>query len=184
MAKTKAEQFLNTLGSEIAPAEAFVPVNLLETLVDCGIRLCFDGELDEEISAKLEIVGQKKTLRLNPIDNPYRLENRYLVAHVLGHYALHCQPGADYIIVERRGEYSEAVKRFIPAVEMEACSFADDLLLPVEACRFVMKKFRDEAPEQSGHDQETFWKERFSSIFDVQPPVYLHHRLRHLGLML
>ena len=113
----KAEQFLHNLGSEFAPAEAFVPVNLLETLVDCGIRLCFDGELDGEIMAKLEIVGQKKTLRLNPIDNPYRLENRYLVAHVLGHYALHCQPGADYVIVERRKEFQNPTKHFWLGVE-------------------------------------------------------------------
>ncbi|MBU2772541.1 MAG: hypothetical protein M1492_07795 [Gammaproteobacteria bacterium] len=179
----KAEQFLNSLGSEIAPAEAFVPVNLLEILDDCGIRLCFDGDLDGEIVAKLEIVGNKKTLRLNPIDNPYRLENRYLVAHVLGHYALHCQPGADYIIVERRREYNEAAKHFLAAVEMEACSFADDLLLPIEACRLVMEKFQGEAQEQSSYEQEHFWKERFASIFGVQPPVYLNHRLRYLGLM-
>jgi Zn-dependent peptidase ImmA (M78 family) len=182
MAKTKAEQFLNSLGSEIAPAEAFVPVNLLATLVDCGIRLCFDGDLDEEISAKLEIVGQKKTLRLNPIDNPYRLENRYLVGHVLGHYALHCKPGADYIIVEQRRKYSEMAKYFLAAVEMEACSFADDLLLPIEACHVVMEKFQDEAQKQPSYEQESFWQERFASVFEV-PLIHVNHRLRHLGLM-
>ncbi|MCR1345365.1 ImmA/IrrE family metallo-endopeptidase [Acidithiobacillus ferrooxidans] len=182
MAKTKAEQFLNSLGSEIAPAEAFVPVNLPETLVDCGIRLCFDGELDEEIMAKLEIVGQKKTLRLNPLDNPYRFENRYLVAHVLGHYALHCQPGADYIIVERRRDFHDFSKRFWPGVEQEAAAFANDLLLPVEACRLVAKKFWDKSQDQPSCEREHFWRGHFASIFEVNS-LYLGDRLRLFGLM-
>ncbi|ACK78397.1 hypothetical protein AFE_1329 [Acidithiobacillus ferrooxidans ATCC 23270] len=41
----------------------------------------------------------------------------------------------------------------------------------IHACRLVMEKFQGEAREQPSCEQEHFWKERFASIFEVQPPV-------------
>lgn len=102
--------------------------------------------------ARLEIIGDAKLLRLNIKDNPYRLADRFLIAHVLGHYVLHCKPGADYIIVEERKEFQDSTKHFWLGVEQEAFSFANDLLLPLEVCRFVVEQFKDiEQPN------EHFW---------------------------
>lgn len=152
-----AEHFLSVVGENAAG-----DMHRLVKLFNCDVKVTDAIELASGVHGTVEVRGKKDwTVYLPEHTGP--LQDRFTLAHELGHYVLHSRLGRVAIQASRTFNSAEEPD----AAEKEADAFALALLMPKLAV--------DSAIEKYGEDVQLL-----AAIFSVEPPV-ADTRLKSLG---
>jgi Zn-dependent peptidase ImmA (M78 family) len=125
-ARRKAQSIFRQFGAET------IPVDVSEIAQKLKISIFFEP-LEESVSGMLVIRQDRAAIGVNENHHPHR--QRFTIAHELGHFLLHQEAAKVFVDSTLTFYRDERSSEGIYQQEIEANTFAAELLLPEQAIR-------------------------------------------------
>ena len=149
--KARAQELLRTSGI------AKPPVEVEQIAAALGVEVVVEP-LEETVSGLLVVRKSRATIGINELHHPHR--RRFSIAHELGHYTLHRYVSNVFVDSTLTFYRDEKSADGVYRQEIEANSFAAELLMPEDFIRYHLERHKIDL-----HDEQAV--ERLARDFGV-----------------
>lgn len=165
-ARQQALELLRSYGT-------MIPVDIEKIVAERGISISYD-DLEDDISGML-VISEQDSARIGINKKHSKNRRRFSLAHELGHYVLHKEEQSLFVDASSTYYRDELSATGTDLQEIEANTFAAELLMPEEAVSRLIRQHKVDLYDESS-------LETIAKKFQVSPQA-LAFRLINLGIL-